>query len=54
MRTREQLANSKYQIIDLKTKSVIKECPNRKAAVRFCDKKDKEYGATRYAYKIID
>lgn len=53
MITRELLRNSRYEILDLKTKTIIKICPNRKAAVKFCDKKELEYGATRYSYERI-
>lgn len=34
-----------YQVIDIKTQNVVKQCKTRTAATRLADKRDLNYGA---------
>lgn len=43
-----------YQVIDIRTKQVVKTYADRKTARRAADRLDLQYGAVRYIVKAVE
>lgn len=42
-----------YQVIDIQTKQIMKQCATSKAAHKVADRLDKAYGAVRYVVRFM-
>lgn len=42
-----------YQVVDIQTKEVVKECKTRNGATRAADNRDRIYGAVRYIVRPV-
>lgn len=42
-----------YQVVDIQTKKVVKECKTRNGATRAADNRDRNYGAVRHIVKPV-
>lgn len=52
--TYEGAANMTYQVIDIRTKQVVRSYDNRRAASRAADRLDQQYGAVRYIVRAVE
>lgn len=42
-----------YQVVDIQTKEVVKECKTRNTATRVADRRDLAYGAVRHIVRPV-